>query len=451
MRKLLFAVSIAALLASLQVQAQSVVARFLFEDAEAAFAKQDYQTTLAKLEEAEKEFGKINPPILYLRIMARNEMRKTGLEFDNIAQLRSETSLYLKDYGNLESVQDQAREVYRILSELKQYPAERAEFDRWVRAEEKRRAEEQARLHAEEARRKTEETNRRIVQARRECPACFPEMVEIPGKSYEIGKYEVTQAQWYAVMGDNPSNYKKCGGDCPVEWVSWDDIQLYLKRLNEKAGAEYRLPTLAEWRFACYAGESTKYCGGNDQDEVASYRAFFAGTFPVGEKKPNAYGIYDMSGNVSEWVQDCAKAGCAERLLVGGSWDDRGDLFVHPMLAENVWRNAQTYKMHTLGFRLARTTRVHGWLGAGVKDAPTGERKGAVIQVVVDGSPGAQAGLLAGDKIVDIDGDDIADSAGFIFRMRSEMPGSVVRIGFVRGGHERTVSATLGTAPPPKR
>lgn len=100
--------------------AQSPVAKFIFEDAEAAFAKQDYKTTLAKLDEAEKEFGKINPPILYLRIMARNELLKANpKDFDMVEHLRKETAQYLKDYGEMESVRDQAREVYRVFAEVK--------------------------------------------------------------------------------------------------------------------------------------------------------------------------------------------------------------------------------------------------------------------------------------------------------------------------------------------
>jgi hypothetical protein len=83
--------------------------------------------------------------------------------------------------------------------------------------------------------------------------AYIPEMVPIPGKNFEIGKYEVTQAEWRGVMGNNPSKFNKCGNDCPVEKVSWDDIQIYLKKLNAMTGKQYRLPTEMIARCACFA------------------------------------------------------------------------------------------------------------------------------------------------------------------------------------------------------
>lgn len=130
MRKIVCILSLLVLMMTGSVFAQSPVAKFIFEDAEAAFAKQDYKTTLAKLDEAEKEFGKINPPILYLRIMARYELLKANpKDFDTVERLRKETAWYLKEYGNLESVQDKAREVYRVSAELKKYPTRLAHIE----------------------------------------------------------------------------------------------------------------------------------------------------------------------------------------------------------------------------------------------------------------------------------------------------------------------------------
>lgn len=107
-----------------------VIARFVFEEAEAAFASKDYVTALSKLEEAEKKFGMMNPPILYLRIMARDGLlSRSNADFVLIERLRKETSQYLQDYGDIDSIRDQAHEVYRINTRLKQYPATREEFD----------------------------------------------------------------------------------------------------------------------------------------------------------------------------------------------------------------------------------------------------------------------------------------------------------------------------------
>jgi len=183
-----------------------------------------------------------------------------------------------------------------------------------------------------------------------------PEMIRIPGKNYEIGKYLVTQKEWQAVMGSNPSKFSTCGDTCPVENVSWNDAQEFIQKLNVGTGNQYRLPTETEWEYACYGGSQTEYCGGNDIDAVAWYGGPLGGnsnlqTHPVGQKQANGYGLYDMSGNVFEWMSDCRDGNCKNRALRGGS---SVDLSMH---ARVVTRHeaAPVTRYESLGFRLART------------------------------------------------------------------------------------------------
>ena len=123
-------------------------------------------------------------------------------------------------------------------------------------------------------------------------------------KSFYIGKYEVTQDQWEAVMGDNPSVLK--GGKLPVTNVSWDDCQKFIKNLNAKTNGGYRLPTESEWEYACRAGTRTVFSVGDKiTPEDANYGDSKIGKpVAVGSYKPNDFGLYDMHGNVWEWCND---------------------------------------------------------------------------------------------------------------------------------------------------
>lgn len=149
---------------------------------------------------------------------------------------------------------------------------------------------------------------------------------------YYIGKFEVTQALWQAVMGSNPAKNK--GDNLPVEKVTWTECQNFIKKLNELTGKNFRLPTALEWVYAARGGSKSsgyKYSGSNKLSEVAWFDSNSKDkTHPVGTKMPNELGLYDMSGNVWEWCQDLGKSTKksskslhgASRILCGGSWSD---------------------------------------------------------------------------------------------------------------------------------
>ena len=125
---------------------------------------------------------------------------------------------------------------------------------------------------------------------------------------FSIGRYPVTQSQWASVMGGNPSQYRE-RDDLPVENVSWNDAQAFIKALRRKSGRKWRLPTEAEWEYAARgAGKKQKYPGTSGDAELEEYAWLESNsglkTHPVGTRKPNDLGIYDMAGNVWQWVQD---------------------------------------------------------------------------------------------------------------------------------------------------
>ncbi len=130
-------------------------------------------------------------------------------------------------------------------------------------------------------------------------------------KPFYLGKYPLTQEQWEAVMGNNPCNFKS--PKHPVDKVNWDDCRQFLDKLNRRQGKQagkFQLPSEAQWEYACRAGSKTRYCFGDDEarlNEYAWYGAYFEvppATHPVGRKKPNAWGLYDMQGHLWEWCAD---------------------------------------------------------------------------------------------------------------------------------------------------
>ena len=202
---------------------------------------------------------------------------------------------------------------------------------------------------------------------------------------FEIGKYEVTQQEWFDVMGSNPSRFTEdlsCPGErkiiedialCPnnpVESVSWNDVQIFIEKIYEKGMGKYRLPTEAEWELAARGGTQTVYSFGDDASRLGAYAWFGAGSVglshAVGKKLSNNYGLFDTAGNVWEWTQDAHSEYSASpvvdpqaegnadsiRVFRGGGW--RG--------AESGCRSANRdydspdFRFDNLGFRLVRVT-----------------------------------------------------------------------------------------------
>lgn len=185
--------------------------------------------------------------------------------------------------------------------------------------------------------------------------------------SFQIGKFEVTQEEWRIVMGNNPSCFH--GDHRPVEGISWNDCQLFIRKLNELTGKKFRLPTEAEWEYAARGGwafdsnDDLKYAGSNNVDEVAwTERNSDNRTHDVGTKRPNKFGIYDMSGNISEWCQDLygnylpfnqtdptGESSGYLRVVRGGAFNSKvGDVRVSKRD-----RMSSDSKFQSVGFRLA--------------------------------------------------------------------------------------------------
>ncbi|MDR0311124.1 MAG: formylglycine-generating enzyme family protein [Acidobacteriota bacterium] len=183
---------------------------------------------------------------------------------------------------------------------------------------------------------------------------------QVTVSDFYIGKYEVTQAQWKAVMENNPSHFK--GDNLPVENISWDDAQEFIKKLNAATGMGYRLPTEAEWEYAARGGGQSrgyKYSGSDDAGEVAWYEGNSENsTHPVGTKKGNELGIHDMSGNVWEWVSDLYENhGGAQQadgegpfhVIRGGGWGS----YARGVRVSNYYNNGAGNRYRILGFRIA--------------------------------------------------------------------------------------------------
>lgn len=203
---------------------------------------------------------------------------------------------------------------------------------------------------------------------------------EVRLDSFYMSRYEVTQAQWRKVMGGNPSRFSGCD-DCPVEMVSWDDVQEFIAKFKKESKHNFRLPTEAEWEYACRAGTTGVFNTGNDLpsdscsislkpnalERAGWYRMNSKyKTHPVGMKEPNAFGLFDMHGNVSEWCFDCGngefyasspkynpinnRSSCIGRVLRGGGWDSGAPSCRSAKRTWGLWNKPY----EDMGFRLVR-------------------------------------------------------------------------------------------------
>ena len=183
-------------------------------------------------------------------------------------------------------------------------------------------------------------------------------------RPFYCGKFEITQKQWRLVMGDNPSSFKDDAEDNPVEQVSWNDCQDFLKKLcvlEKVPQGTYRLLTEAQWEYACRAGTKTPFCYGESLDSnMANFDGnfpynnskdvFHNKTLPVGSFKANAWGLYDMHGNVWEWCNDCYGVNSSDRVIRGGSWNISGK-DCRSAVRLKYW---PSFRFNILGFRVLR-------------------------------------------------------------------------------------------------
>ena len=266
----------------------------------------------------------------------------------------------------VEGVRAGLERVAGLEEERRRAEAERKRIEAEKKAEERRRAEAERKAREAEERRKRAQTPGTTLQ---DCPEC-PELVVVPGgkfgRPFAVGVYEVTFGEWDAcVSGGGCGGYRPwdegLGGRHPVMKVSWNDAKAYVRWLSEKTGEAYRLLSDAEWEYVARAGTTTEYWWG---DDVGHNRATCDGcgdsyiyTAPVGSFAANPFGLYDVHGNVFEWVEDCPGWDCSSligetRALRGGSW------FNAPWLLRSANRSKgfiDTRDSKAIGFRVART------------------------------------------------------------------------------------------------
>ena len=201
------------------------------------------------------------------------------------------------------------------------------------------------------------------------------EMVEIPASqdqkisSFRIGKYPITQEQYEALIGTNPSHFQGKPQN-PVESVSYNDAIVFCQKLSEMTGKNYRLPTNSEWEYACRAGTVTGYYFGNDCHQLEDYAWYFDNsqgtTHPGGLKLPNTWGLYDMHGNVWEWCQDDYHPNYQGALTDGSAWisDPKSKLneaYIPKSLRGRFWEELSEEEKRAINFYTPKVLRGGSW------------------------------------------------------------------------------------------
>lgn len=349
-------------------------------DFEAEFPRSSHVTSgelddrIAGLEEEDlwREASRLNTVTSFRKYLRSTELGAYRQE----ARSAIERILHDRDASQVierESRETEAKEVRRQQNEEEAQKEE---------AERKRKEEQEA-----ERRRKAEEEKKKVIvpemifvrggaftmgctqeQGLRNCSKNEKPAHRVSVNSFKIGKFPVTQTEWEAVMGRNPCEFKGCD-QCPVERVSWNDVQIFLEKLNQLTGKNYRLPTEAEWEFAARGGnksKGTKFSGSSILDDVAWYTKNSKGkTHPVGQKKANELGIHDMIGNVWEWCADywhddynnapdngrawVNETETGNRVIRGGSWSDYGKRVLR--ISDRSRKNID-FRSARIGFRI---------------------------------------------------------------------------------------------------
>jgi formylglycine-generating enzyme required for sulfatase activity len=191
------------------------------------------------------------------------------------------------------------------------------------------------------------------------------------GYEFLMGKYEITQAQWFALMGGFPQGQPIADPNRPVVYISWSDITDFLTQLNNQGIGTFRLPSESEWEYACRAGTNTRWQHGNEEAGLENYAWYSANNTPsgikaVGQKLPNSFGLYDMHGNVWEWVQDWYHSNYTGAPNNGSAWEEpvgssrvlRGGGYYNLVAdCRSAYRafGTPSYRDNHLGFRIVRT------------------------------------------------------------------------------------------------
>ena len=179
-------------------------------------------------------------------------------------------------------------------------------------------------------------------------------------QEFYLGKYPITQEQYQAIMGNNPSYFENNPKN-PVENISWNDAQEFCQKLSEKASKNYRLPSEAEWEYAYRAGTQPRYYFGDNAELLGEYAWYGENsdskTHPVGQKKPNNWGLYDMSGNVWEWCEDVWHENYQNTPKDGSSWNDNNSQTIFRIFRGGSWRHDPWYCRSAFRFYLTSGDR----------------------------------------------------------------------------------------------